>query len=166
MLGRVLIGLGVTVGLIAGLKAIVMWFPPERVALANGWYILLGALGALSATGPAEVVVQGVGWRGLFAVVAVASAGVALLILLVVPENKQAQPAGSSPKASFSTVFRDTRFWRMAPLSATGAGTSWSLQGLWATPWLTDVAGLDRSAVVEHLMLMAAALSASALVLG
>ena len=43
---------------------------------------------------------------------------------------------------------------------------SWSLQGLWAAPWLTDVAGLDRSAVVEHLTLMAAVLSASALLLG
>jgi len=166
ILGRALIGLGVTVGLIAGLKAIVMWFPPERVALANGWYIMLGALGALSATGPAEVVVHSVGWRGLFAIVAVASAAVALLILLVVPEKEPAQPAGCSPKVGFSTVFRDTRFWRIAPLSATGAGTSWSLQGLWAAPWLTDVAGLDRSAVVEHLTLMAAVLSATAVLLG
>jgi hypothetical protein len=97
---------------------------------------------------------------------AVASAGVALLILVVVPDNKQAQRAGCSPKAGFSAVFRDRRFWRMAPLSATGAGTSWSLQGLWAAPWLTDVAALDRSAVVEHLTLMAAVLSASALLLG
>jgi hypothetical protein len=40
------------------------------------------------------------------------------------------------------------------------------LQGLWAAPWLTDVAGLERSAVVEHLVLMAAILSASALLLG
>ena len=78
----------------AGLKAIVLWFPPERVALANGWYIMLGALGALSATGPAETVVQALGWRGLFAVLAVASAAVALLILLVVPERKPAQAAG------------------------------------------------------------------------
>ena len=87
-------------------------------------------------------------------------------ILLVVPEKKPADAAGSAPRVSFSTVFRDTRFWRIAPLSATGAGTAWSLQGLWAAPWLTDVAGLDRSTVVEHLTVMAAVLSASALVLG
>jgi hypothetical protein len=47
-----------------------------------------------------------------------------------------------------------------------GAGVSWSLQGLWAAPWLTDVAGLHRSAVVAHLTLMAATLSAGALLLG
>jgi MFS family permease len=166
LLGRMLIGLGVAVGLIAGLKAIVTWFPPERVALANGWYIMLGALGAVSATGPAELLVQGVGWRGLFASLAVASAVVALLILLVVPERKQAPAAGASNTTSFSTIFRDPRFWRIAPLGATGAGTAWSLQGLWAAPWLADVEGLDHTAVVDHLTLMAAAISISALVLG
>jgi MFS family permease len=166
LLGRALIGLGVAVGLIAGLKAIVTWFPPQHVPLANGWYIMLGALGAVSATGPAELLVHSLGWRGLFAVLVVASALVALLILLIVPENEQAPAAGSSSKVSFSAVFRDARFWRIAPLASTGAGISWSLQGLWAAPWLTDVAGLDRSAVVEHLTVMAAAMSASALLLG
>jgi MFS family permease len=166
MLGRALIGLGVAVALMAGLKAIVLWFPPQRVALANGWYIMLGALGALSATGPAELVVQGVGWRGMFAILAAACAAVALLVLLVVPEKKQTQGAGGASKVSFLTVFRDPRFWRIAPLGSTGVGISWSLQGLWAAPWLTDVAGLDRAAVVEHLTLMAAVLSASALLLG
>ena len=88
LVGRALIGLGVAVGLMAGLKAIVLWFPSERVALANGWYIMLGALGALSATGPAETVIQALGWRGLFTALAVASAAVALTILLVVPDRK------------------------------------------------------------------------------
>jgi MFS family permease len=166
MLGRALIGLGVAVGLMAGLKAIVLWFPPERVALANGWYIMLGAFGALSATGPAEVLVRGVGWRGLFAILAASTAVVALLILLVVPEKKPTPGAGSSRKTSFFMIYRDPRFWRIAPLAALGVGTSFSLQGLWAAPWLTDIAGLDRSAVVEHLVLMAAVLSASALLMG
>jgi MFS family permease len=166
MLGRALIGLGVAVGLMAGLKAIILWFPPERIALANGWYMMLGALGALSATGPAEVLVHSVRWRGLFAILAAVSAAVALLILLVVPEKKQSRTVGSGPTMSFLAIFRDARFWRMAPLSATGVAVSWSLQGLWAARWLTDVTGLDRSAVVDHLTLMAAVLSASALLLG
>jgi hypothetical protein len=102
----------------------------------------------------------------MFAILAAACAAVALLILLVVPEKKQIQAAGAAPKVSFLTVFRDARFWRIAPLGSTGVGISWSLQGLWAATWLTDVTGLDRGAVVEHLTLMAAVLSASALLLG
>ena len=166
MMGRALIGLGVALALIAGLKAIVLWFPPKRIALANGFYVMLGALGAVSATGPAEMIVQSVGWRGLFAILAAASAAVALLILLVVPEKKPDHAAGVLPNVGFSTVFTDARFWRITPLGATGAGMSWALSGLWAGPWLTDVAGLDRSAVVDHLTLMAAVLAASALLLG
>jgi MFS family permease len=160
-----IVGFGVAVALMGGLKAIVLWFPPERVALANGWYIMLGALGALSATGPAELVVQGVGWRGLFAILAAASAAVALLVLLVVPEKDQARSAAPA-KIGFLVIFGDPRFRRLAPLAAIGIGTSFSLQGLWAAPWLTDVEGLDRPAVVEHLTLMAAVLTASALLLG
>jgi MFS family permease len=166
LVGRALIGLGVAVGLMAGLKAIVLWFPPERVALANGWYIMLGALGALSATGPAETVVQALGWRGLFTALALASAAVALIILLVVPDRKSLTQTAAAPTIGFLAIYLDPRFLRIAPLAALGVGTSFSLQGLWAAPWLADVAGLDRSAVVGHLTLMAAVLAASALLLG
>ena len=166
MLGRALIGLGVALALMAGLKAIVLWFPPQRLALANGWFIMLGALGALTATGPAEIVIQSVGWRGLFAILAGLSAAAALLILIVVPERKEASALARSTPVSLWTIYQDARFWRIAPLSAIGIGTSWSLQGLWAAPWLADVAGLDRASVVEHLTVMAVALAASALLLG
>jgi MFS family permease len=167
MLGRALIGLGVALALMAGLKAIVLWFPPQRLALANGWFIMLGALGALTATGPAEIVVQSLGWRGLFALLAALCAGAALLILIVVPDGKQ-RPAAARSHADINvwTIYQDRRFWKVAPLSAIGIGTSWSLQGLWAAPWLADVAGLDRPTVVQHLTAMAAALAAAALLLG
>src|SRR5207245_844029 len=64
------------------------------------------------------------------------------------------------------SVYMEWRFWTLAPLSATCVGTAWGLQGLWATPWLTDVEDLDRSAVVRHLFIMAMALSLGALGLG
>ena len=43
--GRALIGLGVAASLTAGLKALVLWFPRERVPLLNGLMIMLGAIG-------------------------------------------------------------------------------------------------------------------------
>jgi MFS family permease len=167
LVGRALVGLGVALALMAGLKAIVIWFPPGRVAFANGWLVMLGALGAVTAAAPAERVVHAIGWRGLFAVLAGLSALAALLVLFVVPEPS-AHPPEKSPTraASLWVIYRDPRFWRIAPLSAVGIGTSWSLQGLWAAPWLRDVDGLDRAGVVEHLSLMAIAVCATALLLG
>ena len=45
VLARVLIGLGVAAALPAGFKALVLWFPNERLPMANGCMIMLGALG-------------------------------------------------------------------------------------------------------------------------
>ena len=45
LVGRALIGIGVAASLMAGLKAIVVWFPRERVAFVNGGMIMLGSLG-------------------------------------------------------------------------------------------------------------------------
>jgi MFS family permease len=149
----------------AGLKAIVLWFPPDRRALANGWLIMLGALGGLTATAPADVVVQSLGWRGLFALLAALSAMFALLILVAVPEPAAAV-SKPGPVVRLSSIIFDPRFWRLAPLSATGVATAWSLQGLWAAPWLADVARLERNAVVQHLSLMAIAVCVAALLLG
>jgi len=167
MIGRALLGLGVALALMAGFKAIVLWFPPQQLALANGWLVMLGALGAVTATAPAELVVQAIGWRGLFAVLAGLSALTALLVLICVPERTHPSPTvRDAPPGGLSAIYRDRRFWRVAPLSAIGIGTSWSLQGLWAAPWLRDVDGLDRTAVVRHLTVMAVAVCVSALLLG
>src|SRR5215467_10539969 len=46
VLGRALIGLGVAAAFTGGLKAIVLWFPKDRVGAMNGWMVMLGALGA------------------------------------------------------------------------------------------------------------------------
>jgi MFS family permease len=166
LLGRALIGLGAAAGLMAGLKAIVMWFPKERVALVNGWFIMLGALGAVSATMPAELLLSWTGWRGLFELLAAACAVAAFAVYFVVPEPAAASGAGSRKPIGFKSIYTDRRFWRIAPLSTMCIATAWSLQGLWAAPWLADVEGLDRGEVVQHLFVMASALSAGALALG
>jgi hypothetical protein len=41
-----------------------------------------------------------------------------------------------------------------------------AIQGLWAGPWLTDVAGFDRAAVADHLFWMAAGMVAGFLSIG
>jgi MFS family permease len=163
--GRALIGLGVAASLTAGLKALVLWFPSERIPLLNGLMIMLGALGALTATLPAEFLLVSAGWRALFALLAIVSAGCALVIYLAVPEVPAPISMAGGPN-SLRMVYADPRFWRLAPLSAACIGTAWALQGLWAAPWLSDVERLDRSELLWHLLIMAIALSLGGLLWG
>ena len=84
--GRALIGLGVAAALTAGLKATVLWFPKERVALVNGWMVMLGGLGAVTATTPAEWALSWIGWRDLFEWLAMAATVIAAIVYLFVPD--------------------------------------------------------------------------------
>lgn len=167
VLGRALMGLGLAGALVSGLKAITLWFPKERVALVNGWFLTVGALGAVTATVPTEWLLPLIGWRGLFLVLAPATALCAMGIYFVVPES---HATGRAPTAAIAidlrAIYFDSRFWRLAPLSATCIGTSWALPSLWAASWLSDVDGLGRPAVVRHLFVMAVSLCVAGLAIG
>ncbi len=166
-LARGLIGLGFAGALMAGLKAVTQWFAPEHLALANGVLIMLGALGAVTATAPAEILLRFLDWRGMFGLLALATAGSTLLIAAAAP-GRVAQPASiaAKPKLALRNIYLDVRFWRLAPVSASVIGTSFAMQGLWAAPWLADVARLDRQEVVGALFAMSLALCGGALGLG
>jgi predicted MFS family arabinose efflux permease len=158
-LARGLIGLGFAGGLMSGFKAIVLWVPEPRRALANACVMSFGALGVLVATVPVELAVQGFGWRAVFVALAAVTGAVATLILLAVPERGGAASAETLAQqiGSLLRIFRDRTFWRLAPLLATTAGTHIAIQTLWAGPWFRDVAGLDRLGVANYLMLIAIA---------
>lgn len=162
-LGRALIGLGVSACLMASLKAFVMWFPLERIALMNGLLLACGGLGAVVATRPTELVLDVLGWRGIFLLLACACGAVAAAIWFLVPEppggegRPIASANGSGP--GFSVIFANETFWRVAPLAAVSHGTAVAMQGLWAGPWLRDVAGLPRSAAANVLLLIAVAMT-------
>jgi MFS family permease len=164
LMGRALLGLGVASAMTAGLKALVLWFPSDRVPLLNGLMVMLGALGAVTATLPADLLLDWIGWRELFGLLAALTAASAVLIYGVVPDT--APIATGTVLVGLRKIYVDPRFWRLAPLSASCIGTAWALQGLWAAQWLRDVEGLDRQDVVLHLFAMAVALSLGAILLG
>ncbi|WP_257169679.1 MFS transporter [Bradyrhizobium sp. SRS-191] len=165
LMSRAVIGLGVAAALTAGLKAIVLWFPRERVALVNGYMVMLGALGAVAATLPAEAVLARTGWRDLFDILAVTTAGTAILIFFLVPERGVEGPSATAA-GGLRDILTDRRFWKIAPLSGACIGSAWSMQGLWAPAWLKDVEGMTRTEVVTALCATAIALSLGAWLLG
>ena len=125
----------------------------------------------MTATAPAEAVLDMTGWRGLFVMLAPATALCAAAIFLLVPDPMQRTTRSSDTarlcrSIGLKGIFTAPRFWHLAPLSATCIGTSWALQGLWAAARLADVARLDRAEVVHCLFVMALALCAAALGLG
>jgi MFS family permease len=168
ILGRALIGLGVSACLMAAFRAFVTWFPAGRLPLVNGLQMAAGGLGALSATAPVAWTLQFTDWRGLFLGLAVLTLVVAAAVFLLVPPQTES-PGRVSLREQIRgvrEVFASPRFWRIAPWATASQASFLSVQGLWAGPWLHDVGGLDRAGVARVLSWVAAAMVLGFLSLG
>lgn len=162
VLGRALIGIGVSGCMMASFKAFALWFSPERLPAINGYLLTCGALGAISATAPTEWLLSITDWRGLFIGLAIATAAASAAVHSLVPEHGDA-PAHSGLReqlSGLSEVLRDRLFWQIAPVTALSAGASLTVVGLWGGPWLRDVMGFDRDQVASYLLISASAMGA------
>ncbi|HKX38120.1 MAG TPA: MFS transporter [Burkholderiales bacterium] len=167
-IGRALIGLGVSAGLMGAIKAFTLWFPLSRLATLNGLYLAAGGIGAVSATAPAEAILGAFGWRALFGLTCGLSVAAAALVFFVVPERElpgKGETLRDQVRA-FGTIFSSGVFWRIAlPLVVCHAAYL-ALQGLWLGPWLYDVAGEAREGVAGYLFATALAYMAGSIFFG
>ena len=111
--------------------------PLSRLAALNGLYLAAGGIGGLSATAPAQALIEPLGWRGLFYVLSALSVVAALLVFFVVPEKRLPGKARRcAPSSRAGTIFRSVAFWRIA-LALVVCHAGLSLQGLWLGPGST-----------------------------
>lgn len=166
--GRAFIGLGVSACLMAAFKAYTLWFSRDKWPLINGFQMAAGGLGALAATSPVEMALQFTDWRGVFMGLALLTLFVAGAIFFIVPE-KAIDSTGISlhqQLRGIREIFTSRSFWRLAPLTTFSQATFLSIQGLWAGPWLTHVAGFERAQVAGLLFWVAAAMIGGFITLG
>jgi len=153
---RAVIGAGVCACLMAPLKAIAAWYPPDRQASYSGWIMVAGGIGALAATVPVELALRVASWRMVFAVLAAMTLAGALFIYLRVPDIDKPVGSGSfaTQAAGVREVMTHPRFWWIAPLGALAMGSFMAVQGLWAVPWMMEVQGMSRAQAADYLLVM------------
>ncbi len=169
VLGRALIGLGVSACLMAAFKAYTLWFPKEKWPLINGLQMAAGGLGALAATSPVEAALQITDWRGVFIGLALLTLMTAAAVLFIVPEKEYLggnKENLTSQIRGIREVFTSRIFWRLAPLTTTSQAAFMAIQGLWAGPWLTHIGKLSRPEVAGVLFWVAVAMVAGFVLLG
>lgn len=168
MLGRVMTGIGVAAGLTAMLQANARWFPKERVAAMTGTGLLVGALGGMMATLPLSLILPAIGWRGGFALLAGLAVLVSAWIALTVPEAPRTAARKPLPAEvrAFGPIFRHPAFIGFVPAICVLSGLSFTWQGLWAGPWLRDVAGLGEGARATVLFAYAAGMAGGSFLMG
>jgi len=141
--GRALLGAGMAVALMAGFQAFALWFGPVGAPRFNSVLWAFGALGSLIATAPVQALVASVGWRPAFAGLAVLILAPAAVLAFWAPEPPRPRDGPVAGQRGFAPIVLSRGFRALAPVTMTTQAVFLSLPGLWATPWLADVAGLD-----------------------
>ena len=174
LVGRTLVGLGVSVVFIAALKIIAVWYEERRFATIVGVFMLVGNLGSVLAGAPLSWLAQTAGWRGVFTGVGIVSLALGAACWLLVRDRAQTGAAGGGIGRvdrtmilqGLMTVLRNPATWPAAAVNFGLGGSFFAFGGLWATPYLMQVHGMSRAAASAHLSLYFAGFAVGCLLLG
>ncbi|MDP2963632.1 MAG: MFS transporter [Sulfurimicrobium sp.] len=180
-LGRLLVGLGVSVMFISIMKLNAVWFHDRHFGTMGGLTILLGNLGSVLAAAPLVWALNFTSWRSIFAALGGVSIVLGVLTWFLVRNHPgdagfptMRELDGQPPHLPHTGHWydglvkviknRDTwpGFW---PNFGIG-GTLFTFAGLWAVPFLHDVYGMSRALAAGHTSLLLAGFALGAMVTG
>ncbi|MBF0626644.1 MAG: MFS transporter [Magnetococcales bacterium] len=165
VVGRLLIGLGVSVTFIALLKLNAVWFHDRHFATITGATILLGNSGALLAAAPLTWVLAFMSWRIVFVGVGAFSVLLAVLAWGLVrdhpgkvglPSLRELDGKAAHPShpghwyEGLKIVLNNRATWPGLWVNMGVAGSLFAFGGLWAVPFLRDAYGMDRVAATDR----------------
>ncbi len=180
-IGRLLVGLGVSVMFIALLKLNANWFHDRHFATMTGITILLGNVGSFLATAPLSALLGVASWRSVFVAIGVLSiilAGLAASLVRNKPQDigmkSLRELDGKTAHAAHTghwldglkIVLKNRATWPGLVVSLGMAGSLFAFGGLWAVPFLHDAYGMSRSVASAHTSTLIAGFALGAFFIG
>jgi sugar phosphate permease len=167
IVGRALVGLGVSMIFVPTLKVLAEWFRVKEFASMTGILMAMGGLGTLTAATPLALMSNWIGWRMSFAAVGVITIILAVMVWLFVRDRPsdlgwpsitpQTESAGPDVGLweGMKRVLSYPAFWPIVIWFFFNCGIFFSFGGLWGGPYLMQVYGLSK-AQAGHILSMIA----------
>ncbi len=158
ILGRILVGLGVSTVFVCNFKLLSEWFSVRQFVIMGGVFMTMGGVGALISSAPLAWVSNIFGWRMTLVAVGCVTLFMAVLVYVFVrnrPSDMGLPPVRKDHETTerqiglmegLSMVVSSARFWTVAIWAFCAVGLSFALGGLWGGPYLMQVYGLSKTA--------------------
>ncbi len=150
MIGRFLIGVGVSACLGGAFKATAQHFQVGQLTLVNGIVMAAGGLGGVVVGAPLTWMLSIAHWRSVGIGLGVLTAVAAMSIWIGAPAEREAHPRASVVEQFKGTwhVLSSRAFWKLAAFSGLTQSVFYAMQSLWVGAFLRDVAlaGADHAA--------------------
>ncbi len=154
VVGRILVGFGLSTVFVSSMKVFSSWFTGREYARISGIFLAVGGAGWLVAATPLAVLSRWYGWRTVFVVIGIVTLFLGLVTWSVIidkPGKGRAEaktesvPAGRRKLAKdMGRILGERRFWPLAVWSFINGGIIFGFFGLWVGPYLMDVRGLSK----------------------
>jgi sugar phosphate permease len=164
LVGRILLGIGMACNLMGTLKLLTEWFEPLVFATLTGLVVSIGTFGNMIAATPLVVLVEQMGWRHSFQLIAGINLILTLLLFVVVRDRPPRPSTGtSSGELSISLIqafsnlgllLRNRAYWFISVATFVRYGTFAAFQALWAGPFLIEVMGYSAIRTGNLILLM------------
>ena len=164
LIGRILLGVGMACNLMGTLKLVSDWFAPRTFATLSGVVFSIGTLGNIIATTPLVLLVEQVGWRNGFQLIAGLNLVLTVMLFFIVrdkPEERQSHSPENSGTNSFhlalanmKLLFRQKDYWIISLSTLVRYGVFAAFQTLWAGPYLIEVMGYSAVNAGNLILLM------------
>jgi len=162
--GRILLGVGMACNLMGTFKLLTQWFEPLIFATLTGLVMSIGTFGNIMATTPLVMLVEQIGWRQSFQLIAAINCVLVLALYVVVrdrPSHTTPNAAGVEPPISFKQAFLNLAmllkyrdYWVISMTSFVRYGTFAAFQTLWAGPFLREAMGYSAVKAGNLILLM------------
>lgn len=180
IVGRILVGLGVSTVFVCNFKLLSEWFSPRKFVIMGGAFMAMGGIGALFSSAPLAWASNVMGWRMTLVAVGIVSLLMAVLVYIFVRNRPSemglpvisAAPDRLQPAEKIGLmqgmkmVVFSGRFWPVSIWAFCVIGISFAIGGLWGGPYLMQVYGLSKAAAGGVLSTFALALILGSPVLG
>lgn len=167
VVGRILVGLGVSMLFVPTMKVLAEWFRIREFATMTGILMAMGGIGTLSSATPLALLSTWIGWRFSFVVVGIITLLLAILVWSFVRDRpadlgwpSPSEPAGPSAPTvglfeGMKKVLTYPRFWPVAVWFFFDCAVFFSFGGLWGGPYLMHVYGLTKPEAGQILSMLA-----------
>jgi sugar phosphate permease len=162
--GRVLLGVGMACNLMGSYKLLTLWFSPRAFASVAGILVAVGTFGNMVATTPLVLLVEQMGWRSSFQLIAMINLLLAISFYIIVRDRPRHRDADSESadtvmniKQAFGNLkmlFKQKEYWIISFATFTRYGIFAAFQALWAGPYLMEVIGLTALATGNLILLL------------
>lgn len=160
--GRVLLGIGMSCNLMGSYKLLTLWFSPRTFATLAGLVVALGTAGNMIATTPLVIMVEQMGWRSSFQLIAVINLILTVLFYMIVRDRPSESIPGSSPAqmdiqqalGNLRKLFAQKDYWIISLATFARYGIFAAFQALWAGPYLMEVMGYSALTTGNLILLL------------